>query len=169
MSVISLNGFGDSEFLDNFVKAWNDAEKTTQKRKDIFLSSPGGHVDVFMTIQEMINSCPSKCSVTAVGEIHSAAFELFFSVTCERKILPFTFGMYHFGYDEILIDEKGKAKEDYGKAKLENLKLMQKHTFSFCKQVGMSAAEVKKIRDGKDVYFQCSRLNHFLKHQKANL
>lgn len=164
MSIISINGFGDNDLLQKFVKEWNDSEKTSQKKKDIYIDSVGGNISVFYTIQNMIESCPEKCTLTAIGEIHSSAFELFFSVKCERKILPFTFGMYHFGFDEITIDEKGKAKEEYGRARLNNLKLMHTYTLSFCKKVGMNDAEIKSIKSGKDVYFQYNRLKSFLKN-----
>lgn len=167
MNKILINGFGDPELLNAFVKAWGESEKTPEKKKDIYISSPGGHVDVFQTITDIINSCPEQCNLIAVGEIHSAAFELFYSVKCERRILPFTFGMYHFAYDEILIDEHGKAKEEYGKARLENLKLMRSHTFKFCRKIGMSDKEIKSIKAGKDVYFQAARLQQFLQFQNS--
>jgi len=163
MAIISISGLGDSNLLYRFIKDWNESEKTTQKKKDIYINSEGGYVAVFQTIQTMINGCPDKCTLTAVGEIHSAAFELFYSVKCIRKILPFTFGMYHFGYDEIAIDEKGKAKEDYGKARMDNLKLMKTHTINLCRKLGMNAKEIRDITSGKDVYFQQDRLNHFLR------
>jgi len=83
--IISINGFGDYDLLNKFVKDWNESEKTSQKRKDIYIDSPGGYISVFFQIQSMIQSCPSKCSLTAVNEIHSAAFELFYSVTCARS------------------------------------------------------------------------------------
>ena len=166
MSIIAINGFGDVDLLQRFVKEWNESEKTSQKKKDIYIDSIGGHISVFQTIQHMIETCPDKCTLTAIGEIHSSAFELFFSVRCTRKILPFTFGMYHFGFDEITIDEKGKAKEDYGKARLLNLKLMHTHTLAFCKKVGMNAKEIQAIKSGKDVFFQYDRLNAFLKNTR---
>jgi ATP-dependent protease ClpP protease subunit len=167
MSIISINGFGDTDLLQKFVKEWNDSEKTSQKKKDIYIDSIGGNISVFQTIQHMIESCQDKCTLTAVGEIHSSAFELFFSVKCERKIVPFTFGMYHFGFDEITIDEKGKAKEEYGKARLNNLKLMHTYTLLFCKKVGMNSTEINSIKSGKDVYFQYKRLNEFLKNTRS--
>lgn len=166
MAIISINGFLDTDVLTKFIKEWNESEKTTHKKKDIYIDSHGGLISVGQTIQYMIGSCPDKCTLTAVGEIHSSAFELFYSVKCKRKILPFTFGMYHYGSDEIVIDEKGKAKEDYGKARLDNLKLMKAYTLSFCKQVGMNQKEIKEITSGKDVYFQQDRLNHFLRITK---
>ena len=88
MSVISITGFGDQKLLDQFIKDWNESEKTTQKKKDIYIDSPGGFVSIFQVIQNMIDSCLDKCSLTAVGELHSSAFELFYSVKCKRKILP---------------------------------------------------------------------------------
>jgi hypothetical protein len=163
MAIISINGFGDNDLLHKFIKDWNESEKTTHRRKEIYLDSVGGHISVFAEIQNIIDSCQDKCTLTAVGEIHSSAFELFYSVRCKRKILPFTFGMYHFGFDEIAIDEKGRAKEAYGKARMDNLKLMRRHTLVFCRKIGMSDAEVKDISSGKDTYFQIDRLNHFLK------
>ena len=166
MSVISITGFGDQKLLDQFIKDWNESEKTTQKKKDIYIDSPGGFVSIFQVIQNMIDSCLDKCSLTAVGELHSSAFELFYSVKCKRKILPFTFGMYHLSYDDITIDEKGKAKEEYGKARLDNLKLTKQHTISFCKSVGMNQKEIREITSGRDVYFQQDRLNYFLKVTK---
>jgi len=167
MAVISILGFGDNDLLNKFIKDWNESDKTTQKKKDIYIDSTGGHQSVFNIIKSMISSCPDKCTLTAVGEIHSAAFELFYSVRCKRVIYPYSFGMYHFGYDDITIDEKGKAKEDYGKARMDNLKLMKGFTLNFCKTIGMNQKEIREISNGKDVYFQQDRLSHFLRTTKV--
>lgn len=164
MSVISINGYGDADLLQKFVKDWNDAEKTSLKRKDIYIDSGGGLISVFYTIQDMINSCPTKCTLTAAGDIQSMAFDLFYHVKCKRTILPYAFGMYHLGNVEISIDEKGKPKEDSGKARFDNIKLMKSDTIQFCKKIGMNAKEIQQIQAGKDVYFQQDRLNHFLKN-----
>ena len=162
MAIITINGYGDVDLLDKFVKDWNESERTAQKRKDIFIDSPGGEIPVFSQIYSMIESCPSKCSLTAVSEIHSAAFELFFTVTCNRSLMPFTFGMYHLGYNEITVNENGEVKHEYDKALSDNLRLMKPYTLSICKKVGMSAKEIKWITSGKDVYFQHDRLLVFL-------
>jgi hypothetical protein len=162
-ALITIYGFADSDMLQKFQKDWNEANRTTHKRKDIYVSSEGGYTDVFKVIEETINSDHSRCTLTAVGEIHSCAFEMFYNVKCKRRIMPYCFGMYHFGYDEIKIDEKGKPKDAYDKARFNNLKRLQQYTIDFCKRIGMNAAEIKQIRAGEDVYFQADRLNYFLK------
>lgn len=143
MAKIVILGKGDDKLLEKFIVDWNNADKVASRIKHIYIDSAGGQVSVFQMMQDIINSQTDKCTLIACGELHSAAFELFYSVKCKRKILPFTFGMYHFATDEIEIDEKGKPKENYSKARFQNLKLTKNFTLNFCKKVGMNANEIR--------------------------
>lgn len=163
MAKIVISGMADDKLLDKFIGDWNNADKTASRLKQIYIDSPGGQTAIYYIIQDIINSQSDKCTLIACGELHSAAFEMFYSVKCRKVILPFTFGMYHFATDEIQIDEKGKPKENYAKARLENLKLTKNFTLNFCKKIGMNAIEIRRIKAGEDVYFQTDRLNYFLK------
>lgn len=162
MNQILITGMFDSEALEIFIKSWNESNKSDDKSKVIYIDSVGGLISAFQVVKNIIDSNKDEVTLIAAGEIHSGAFELFFSVKCKRIILPFTFGMYHFGYDDITVDEYGKAKDEYSKARMANLKLMKSTTVSFCKKIGMNHKEVELIKSGKDVFFQQDRLNHFL-------
>ena len=160
MAKILIYGKGDEKLLEKFIEDWNNSGNTF---KDIYIDSEGGLYSIFQIILDIINSTPSKCHLIACGELQSAAFEMFYLAKCRKKITPFTFGMYHLATDEIETDEKGKPKSGYAKAKLDNLKATQKFTISFCRKIGMNTSEIKKMKNGEDVYFQADRLNYFLK------
>lgn len=160
MSKIMIYGKGDEKTLDKFISDWNASANTF---KDIYIDCEGGLYSVFQVMLDIINSTPSKCQLIACGELHSAAFEMFYLAKCRKKIIPFTFGMYHLATDEIETDEKGKPKSGQAQAKLDNLKATKKFTLSFCQKIGMNASEIKRIKNGEDVYFQTDRLNYFLK------
>lgn len=129
----------------------------------VILNSGGGLIDVADIILEILAGANVGVTLMALGSIYSAAFELFFRADCDKIIHPHTLGMFHFGFDDISMDENGKAKGEEAAARMNLLKLMKPKTLELCELLGMTTGEIRKIKSGKDVYFQPNRLHEFLK------
>lgn len=144
------------DFIDEYNKC-NIYEPIT-----IYINSPGGYVSHAAVIQDIIDSSLNVTFI-AVGEIFSAAFNLFFFSKCKNKIiLPETIGMIHFCWSTFNLDETGKPSSDYDKFIITDMKANKNKTLEKLQTLGLNTKELTKVKNSKDCYFTTERLKELL-------
>lgn len=144
----------DKEMLEKFFTALNSKEKLIT----IYISSDGGLVSVLDTILHAISLDPKRFKVIGYDELCSCGFEFYVKVNCQKTLLPGTIGMYHQSTNKIFLDDKGKPAYYDGEAYLKRKKkTFYPELLKFMDDCEMTNKEKKKIKIGKDVYFQYDR------------
>lgn len=164
--IISIIGEFKDSTLEKFIEDYQSIIIGNVDEKidiDVYMESSGGESFIGDIMLDILDKSPHNITLIAVDEICSAAFNLFFRSKVAKRILPFTIGMAHYGRVEgITVNEKGKSVDDCDIAQIESLKNMRDDTIKFCKSLGMNNSEIRKIRQGKEVYFQHKRLQEFI-------
>lgn len=158
--ILKLNENISDETVDKVVSFYNN----TQEKAVIYFSSSGGNYFAMETIVDLINSHKEITTIIGYGLLGSSAFELFFTVECEKRIIGGCNGMYHQSYIAIEMSEKWKPVYVEGKAKEKYLKgYMNQQTTLLCEKLGFTKKEKLEITKGNDLYFQPERMKEFLK------
>jgi hypothetical protein len=144
------------KFID-FVNENHDSEIT------VFIDSNGGWNVSAQAIAVIINDHHERFRMVSGGTIFSAAFWLFFSVKCERKIQEGTIGCYHLVRQNLEIMSNGAGADRIQDYNLKNLKKdWAKSTQGFCDAIGLTQSEIKSIMSGKETFFDTERLRELL-------
>ena len=130
----------------------------------IYLQSRGGNCSCAEVINHLINKSEFGITLVGFGQLCSCAFDLFFNHQGRKMLTKGTIGMYHHSSINVDIHENNKPDYTEDKAKLIYLTgHMRQETSKMMKMLNFTAIEVKKVRSGKDVWFQPERMHEFLK------
>lgn len=154
--VLHLSGDVNYEMFNSLVKAVNELKDVNL---EIYFTCPdGGSSDVNEAILDFINKNKSIIKMTFYGELFSSGMYIFLGVECSKIILPFTRGMYHFGWQEMNISETGKPSTEYDVFSMKEMKKSKNISIEFLKRTKLSEKEINSIKKGKDVYFSYERM-----------
>lgn len=159
MKLILHNKEFNEEMFCKIAEAYNQVCQNEYERVDIYLSSDGGFVSISEAILSLINSDAERFSIVAYNKIKSCAFSFFIKANCPKVLLENTTGMYHKGYWDISINDKGKTiyeSENFNLKQAREVEYPQ--DLKFIKQCQFNNKETKKFIQGKDVYFSYHRL-----------
>jgi len=150
----------NDEMLSTLARAYNELKD--QEVLNIYFSSPGGHVDIMEAMACMINRNAFRTTFTVTYDIQSCGFLLFFSIICGRELLPSAFGMIH------LKTSTGEIKEGLLASNIANfmgkrMKESLEKSSEFYRSLGVTEKEINDVKEGKEVYFEKSRLEKMLK------
>lgn len=157
---IILEGVINSDMFKELANAYNNLEHG--ETLHIFLSSEGGHVDCAGAMTTLVNRYVQVTTITTYFRLESCAFDFFFKSKCYREILDSTMGMIHlktWGGD-IKEGLKQEARTEFIK---NEMKKSLPHSVSFFKTLGVTDAEIRKFKEGEEVYFNSERLKKMLK------
>jgi len=155
--ILHLSGDVDYEMFDELVKAFNSL--IVGDSLHIYFTCPmGGNADVNEAIIDFINKNKDHIGMTFYGELFSSGMIIFLSVKCNKCILPFTRGMYHFSWQEMNISETGKPSSEYDIFSMKEMKKSKDKSINFLKTTKLSEKEINLIKKGKDVYFSYERM-----------
>ena len=158
--IINLSGEVNEAMMNNLVASYNTS---FLGKLHIYFSSPeGGYVSVAEAIVDLINLHKDKIKITFYGENFSCGMIIFLKTNCEKSILPFTTGMYHFSYQNMSISEGGKPNSDYDLFAMKEMKSSKLQTLNYLKSTHLLEKEISAIKKGKDVYFSFNRMNELL-------
>lgn len=143
-------------FLEKIVTAYNDHPGDCSKI-EIYISSKGGKVSVCKAALHIINLEPEKFKIVGYDFLASCGFDFFIRAECEKELIMGTVGMMHQSYDTIDLNERNRPVYQSDKAAMERNKLDFAQTQDFMKKCGFTAAEIKKVNNGDDLYFQYDR------------
>lgn len=145
--------FTDKKFKDllEFVTLNHDSDIT------IFLISDGGSSEIAQMILHLISENPERFTVVA-GTICSSAFQVFYMLPCQKKIVSGAMGMYHQGSVEIDLCDNGKPSSDYHRAvMLNNKEFHLPDGLAFAEKF-MTPAELRQFKIGKEVWLYYYRM-----------
>jgi len=155
--IVTLSGDVTNEMFSELVKAFNGLTK--DDRCNIYFTCPnGGDADVTVAIVDFINKNKDYIGMTFYGELFSSGMNIFLATQCEKKILPFTRGMYHFAWQEMGISETGKPSSEYDTFSMKEMKKSKDISIAFLKTTKLSEKEINNVKKGKDVYFSHERM-----------
>lgn len=155
--ILHLSGEVDYEMFNNLVKGFNSLIKDDNLH--IYFTSPiGGNADVSEAIVDFINKNKLHIGMTFYGELFSSGMVIFLATECQKAILPFTRGMYHFSWQEMSISETGKPSTEYDIFSMKEMRKSKDKSIAFLKKTKLSEKEIASIRKGKDVYFSHERM-----------
>jgi len=161
---LNINGRIDNDVLNTLIELRNSLN--SDDLIGIYLNSDGGSFEVMEAMIHHINLLKSRVEIFAYGRICSAAFELFYSVTCKRHLIGGVVGMYHQSSSQVTINEQGKPEYYADIAKINYMKgYMKENTAAMCNSIGMSSKDKAKILKGQEVYFDNKQLQSFLNHK----
>lgn len=161
-NILTLNGEFTDALLDKFIENYNKIDKDSPIK--IYLSSNGGIISIGTILLDIINNNKENITLVAGGEIMSAAFDLFFFSECKKELLKDTTGMAHYGWTIMSVNENGKPTEDFEKFLLKEMKDNKASNIDKYKELGLTIAELNKIKIGKNCYFNYTRLKELLEN-----
>lgn len=154
----------DEEMLNTIVNAYNTAKDIIT----IYLMSDGGYICVMKAIVDLINSDPDAFELVGYDILYSAAFEIFVTAKCKKRLLPNTVGMYHQSSRKLTINSAGKAQYKADEIVKEKAAIFHKEELKFIKKCGFTNKETKQFKKDHDVYFHTERFNEIAKHYSSN-
>jgi ATP-dependent protease ClpP protease subunit len=128
-----INGSITHDLVKEFI---NCVDSSEGRRINIYLTSGGGSIAGMYIIRHIINLNPMQFEMHAIESIHSAAFELFFKVKCDRIIERGTIGMMHLSYTEMQIQSNGMQYYNSDKARAKEGKDDIKYCTEFMQSIG---------------------------------
>ncbi len=159
--IVHLSGDVDYSMLDKLVKEFNCLTKADNLH--IYFTCPqGGLTDVGIAMIDFINKNSDYIGMSFYGELFSAGMSVFLAVTCSKKVLPDTRGMYHFSWQEMSINEAGKPSGEYDIFSMKEMKKAKDKTIEFLKNTKLNDKEISLIKKGKDVYFSHERMKELI-------
>lgn len=154
---IIISGEISTETLEKFTDEVNNAVE--KENITVYLSSTGGNLDLVPVFRDIIEKHQMK--LVSFEVIYSAALTLFLTTKTPRKVLEGTTGLFHSVLiNNTTIDKNGKptAPKDLLKVwKNTNDEGYLPHLF------GMTKKDLKKMRKGKDFYFDDNAVREALK------
>ena len=150
----------------DFIKQFNSIDKTIPF--NIYINSEGGDIAHADVIIDLINQYSELITLTAVGQISSAAFNIFFFTNCKKQVLPQTIGMCHSSWTSVYFNETGKPITEFDKLVVQEMKRAQSVNLDKLKDLGLTPTELKKVKAGKDCYFTDIRLKELLEYGKKD-
>lgn len=158
--ILKLRGDINGEMTDKLIQSLN--LKSEDELLHIYLNSKGGGVDEMNAMIDVINENRESIVLHGYGDLCSCAFELFFSVECERHLLKGTRGMFHQSEMVLDINEDGKPSGAEDKFRHKYMKSMKTITMDYCDILNFTKKEKKQIKKNKDVWFMPDRMQEFL-------
>jgi hypothetical protein len=172
MTVI-ITGPVNYEMVNSFIGAIEESLNRNELLT-IYFSSEGGMATCVTPILEILNAHKDLVELVAFDEISSAAFIIFFSATCKKRITSSTISIVHNSFIKSEIDSWGNIKNIYDKKIMESLKYERVFSYKFYKDLGLSEDELLRLKKGEDIIFIYKRLNELLngkitKQRKSNI
>lgn len=164
MKYLYINGGINNESIEKFITDFNSIDSTEHIK--LYLSSDGGFDHYAYVIIDMINLNSSRIELIGSGFIYSAGFNIFFAANCNKRIIEGTKGMAHYASTEFTLDESGRPKFEQDKFIMSEFKRNKLITINNYRKIGLTEAELKKIRDNRECYFSYTRLNELLAYGK---
>jgi len=136
------------------------------KSGTIYFCSEGGTDQGAIPLIHALNQRSRDFKLVGHDEIASNGFVVFFSFQGHKEILAGTTGHMHLGFRSVLMNSRGKYKDESEEFYHENLKEQTPNEYSWVREIGLSQNEFKKYKSGKDVYFTYERMLELLKNSK---
>lgn len=160
MKYFQIEGIINNELLNKFIYFINQYET---EKKTLILDSVGGKQHISRFLLNIINQNKDKFTLVLLGG-YSAAFYIFYFAKCKKLLVKNAMGMIHYPYNkDISIDDRGKpvfSEDEY------TLKNNDKSQSDFVKEF-MNASELRKFKQGKDVYFTFKRLKEIFNNAEV--
>lgn len=151
MKYFQLEGIINEELLTKFMDFCNNY---LHEDCTVVINSSGGKNNLATVILDIINSNTSKFTLVSAG-CYSAAFYIFYSAKCKRKIIKGSIGMYHKSFaKDINVDSDSKPVYYEDKCLIDNFKDIDN---SFILNL-LTPKEKKLFQKNDDVYFTFKRM-----------
>lgn len=155
--IINLNGKIDNELFQILVDGINQSIEKNEQIV-IYFCSEGGSLDYTEAILDLIEIFADRILLIGYGFLYSSGFMIYHFSKCQKKLLNPTVGMIHLPYYSNILNIKGEQKDDSSKFDFECGKVMVEKFMKDLKNIGLTKQEIKKIEDGKDLYFSYKRM-----------
>lgn len=166
MNNIYLCGSISTQNTLNFIEDFNRLD--FQNYITVYLNSEGGELISMYVIKDLLERYNQLVELVAVGNLMSAAFDLFFEVNLDKKrIVTPTIGMIHQSSNDIRVQADGKLRDPFTKAMKHDMLLDNKMHIKTLKTIGLNEEELKLFNNGEDVFFTTQRLQQFLKNAQV--
>lgn len=159
--IIDISEKIDEVTFGSLIKAYSTLGEN--ETIQIYLNSSGGDPDFGSAMLDAINNKKEITTLIAYGTIYSAAFDLFFKVQCEKRILNGTIGMAHLSrieFNNFTIEGKPDNQQILVYKKW--WEIDKRERLKFYEEVGIDKKDLLKIKKGLNIYFQYNRLLELL-------
>lgn len=142
--------------------------KTEDNEIHIYVRSCGGDADLVKPLIDIINNSDKEITLIGFAEVHSAAFDLFWKTTCNKRILKGTYSILHFS--DMKVWRKDTLKENtWLKVAEKVLKQDDEELYSFLKSTKqLTTKELKSLLSYEDIFIEYDRLIKILKIENGN-
>lgn len=163
--IVYLTGEISQETIDKLAEALNKLGKNKTLRA--YLNTTGGDANIMEALLHVIDDNKDRIELIGSGFLFSAGFNIFFRATCKRRLVLDTVGMAHFIWTSAEIDQTGRAKSNFDKFQLKEMKKGKKAYIEFFKEMGLNNTEINDIKKGNEHYFTQERMRELLNYQDA--
>ena len=145
-TVYRFNLYDDIETFDQYEEFFEEVPRfSSSDRVLLYINSPGGRVDVGVSIINTLNQCPAP--ITAVVEGPSYSMASVIALACDDLLmLDNTFLMFH-NYSTISYGKGAELMSSMHHNDRHMGKLMDDVCYPF-----LTKAELKKIKNDQDIY-----------------
>ncbi len=159
--IFNWNGPISDTIFQKLVEVVNDLKE--HQNIALYLNTIGGDLEVAEALIYLINSDPNRFLLIGNGKLWSAGFLIFYRAKCDRVLLPGITGMAHSINVTVGMNQLKKPYYEIDRANVECIALQKAWTDELFKQLGLSAAQIKKINSGEELFFQEKEMRRFLK------
>lgn len=156
MKILYLDGEVNSEMVHNLTSFINE---NPDQPKKIYFNSVGGDFELIVPIYTIINENKDDITLYLTGSVMSSAFIISYFCECEKVVLDWCVGMLHRGSIETTIDFDRRVKHSP-----ESIRLYKQQEDYFINKIKqkLTKTQLKKFKDGKDVYFDFKELKYVM-------
>ncbi len=157
-----INKDSVQELIDNI-------EDNIEKEITIYFTTSGGNNSDTLSLISFLENTDADITLVGTWGINSNGFILFYRlIKLKRKLAEDVYASVHLSYREISTNNILKDKDDADGEKfyLEILKKRNEINLKFYEQLGLTPAELKKIKKGYSVLLGRDRLLEILEKQE---
>ena len=159
MEYHSLHGLVENDLISQFCNILREGGHHT-----VYFTTDGGRVDLVNALVHIITDYNKRdnCSVRIIffEYAFSAGFWLMFQLPAKYvAVIPkFLMGMSHRSMVSVQMNTSGSPSRSMEDALHAQIKDIGKQDVAFMKKIGLTAEELKRYKDGEDVFFLEDRM-----------
>lgn len=137
---------------------------------NIYLSSPGGDVNLSNALTDYINTLVNEegieINIICIGEISSAGLVLLMNTDCNVKLEKSAYGVFHIATRRFDYREQ-KSLFDGAEFKKKALETYNEYLLGLLKKYKIDEDKIEKIKQGKDAYLSRKEIQNILKEKNG--
>lgn len=158
----------DFESVEELMEKIDGIISDDDAKVNVYFNTGGGDYNAGLVLIDYINRHKDKIKLTAVENISSTGFHIFYKTECEHEILDGLYSVMHLTTRSIETRNMRNARhlDAFFKEEMEKENADELEWFE---TLPLSNKDIKALETGEDIYLNTNKLRKILKHVEKRL